>query len=228
MKVQRATTDHLPEKVSFPADGNLLFLEDGFQAAGGVVQSSLAVPENVHVVYVLNLMPSSSLHRTISLSLQQGASVELLGIIAGSSGAPIHLVLKEKHVGKGSMSSVRLRTLLQAGARLDVKGTLAIEKQASSSDAFLESRALLLGNGARASMTPSLEIEAQDVKAAHAAAAGPIDPEQLFYLGSRGVDPAAAQQLIVRGFVEDLLSKVPQREAQLDLRERWQNHLARL
>lgn len=228
MNIQRATTDALPEEISFPLAGDMLFLEDGFLGGGGVIQSSFTVPKGVHVTYVLSLMPSSALHRTLSVFLEQGASVNLLGIIAGRSDTPISLSLKECHIGKGSVSIVRLRSLLQAGAALDVKGTLAIQEGATTSDAFLESRALLLGKGAHATMTPSLEIEAQDVKAAHAAAAGPIDPEQVFYLCSRGIDPAVAQQMVVRGFVEDILVQVPQKEAQSNLSKRWQEYLTRL
>lgn len=54
---------------------------------------------------------------------------------------------------------------------------------------------------------PMLEIENQDVRCSHAATVGRIDAEKLFYLMSRGIDRAAAEQILIDGFVEPYLSK---------------------
>jgi len=67
----------------------------------------------------------------------------------------------------------------------------------------------VLTEGAGADSIPNLEIEANDVKCSHASAVGPIDEEQLYYLESRGVPPAEAERLIVLGFFDDVLDRLP-------------------
>lgn len=70
-------------------------------------------------------------------------------------------------------------------------------------------RNLLLRTGARADSVPNLEIETGDVtEAGHASATGRFDDEQLFYLESRGIAREQAQQLVVRGFLADVISRI--------------------
>ena len=56
---------------------------------------------------------------------------------------------------------------------------------------------------------PNLQIENNDVRCSHASAVGPIDPEQRFYLESRGAPPAEAERLIVAGFFEEVIAQLP-------------------
>ena len=67
----------------------------------------------------------------------------------------------------------------------------------------------MLTEGAGAESIPNLEIEANDVKCSHASAVGPIDEDQLYYLESRGVPPEDAERLIVLGFFDDVLERLP-------------------
>ena len=70
-------------------------------------------------------------------------------------------------------------------------------------------RNLVLSPDATAESVPNLEIENNDVRCSHASAIGPIDDEQLYYLESRGVPPDVAERLIVLGFFDDLLQRIP-------------------
>ena len=63
---------------------------------------------------------------------------------------------------------------------------------------------MLLDRGATANAKPELEIFADDVKCAHGATVGELDPNQLFYAESRGLDPASARALLLEGFVMGL------------------------
>jgi len=62
---------------------------------------------------------------------------------------------------------------------------------------------------AGAESIPNLEIEANDVRCSHASTIGPIDEDERYYLESRGVPPAVAERLIVEGFFEDVLARLP-------------------
>ena len=73
---------------------------------------------------------------------------------------------------------------------------------------------------------PSLEIDQPDCRrAAHASSVGPIDPNQLFYLESRGIDPRDARKFIVLGFLEPVVARIPREEERERLRdvleEKW-------
>jgi Fe-S cluster assembly protein SufD len=79
---------------------------------------------------------------------------------------------------------------------------------------------MLLDRGATANCKPELEIYADDVKCAHGASVGELDPNQLFYAMSRGLDPASAKALLLEGFVLQLWDDVPddaKREALVEI-----------
>jgi Fe-S cluster assembly protein SufD len=71
---------------------------------------------------------------------------------------------------------------------------------------------LLLDNSAEANSLPGLEILANDVKCSHGATTGQIDPEQLYYMRTRGISQSRARKLLVYGFFEEILESIPQCE----------------
>ena len=105
------------------------------------------------------------------------------------------------HSRPDTAKRLNIRAIVQNGADLTVTGMIHILPTAPRSDSFLDIRVLILDSNSRADVRPQLEIETNDVKASHAATIGPIDPEQLFYLQSRGLNYAQAQKLVVAGFL---------------------------
>ncbi len=85
---------------------------------------------------------------------------------------------------------------------------IKVDPGAQQTDAFQESRNLLLSPDAHADAIPGLEIVADDVRCTHAAAIAQIDRDQLFYLTSRGLDGAEAKALIIEGFLESLVERL--------------------
>ncbi|HEX5591197.1 MAG TPA: SufD family Fe-S cluster assembly protein, partial [Candidatus Limnocylindrales bacterium] len=114
---------------------------------------------------------------------------------------------------------------LSKGALLDqgrsyMKGLITIERSAVGTDSFLGEFGMNLSRAARAVAIPSLEIDQPDCRrAAHSSSVGPIDPNQLFYLESRGIAPDEARKFIVLGFLEPVVARVPLDSAQERLRE---------
>ena len=94
------------------------------------------------------------------------------------------------------------------GATAVWRGMIKVDPGAQQTDAFQESRNLLLSTEAHADAIPGLEIEANDVRCTHAAAVAQIDREQLFYLTSRGLDDDVAKGLIIEGFLESLVERL--------------------
>ena len=88
-------------------------------------------------------------------------------------------------------------------ARGVFRGHIVVEREGQGTDGHQLNRALMLSDKAEIDSKPVLEIYADDVKCSHGATAGDIDPEQLFYLRSRGMPAAAARRLLVRGFLAE-------------------------
>ena len=87
-------------------------------------------------------------------------------------------------------------------------GRIVVRPGAQQTDAQQQSRNLLLSERARVDTKPQLEIHADDVKCAHGAAIGQLDPEEIFYLQSRGLSPVLARNLLTYGFASDLLGRL--------------------
>ena len=85
---------------------------------------------------------------------------------------------------------------------------IRVDPGAQRTDAFQESRNLLLSDGAHADAIPGLEIEANDVRCTHAATVARLDAEQIFYLMSRGLTRAEAEHLLVGGFLEVIAGRL--------------------
>jgi Fe-S cluster assembly protein SufD len=92
-------------------------------------------------------------------------------------------------------------------------GLIHIGKRASGVNAFQTNRNVKLSEHAWAESVPNLEIENNDVRCSHASAVGPVDEQQRFYLESRGVRPDVAEQLIVLGFLDEVLDDFPIKDA---------------
>ena len=98
----------------------------------------------------------------------------------------------------------------RAGAHTVWVGDVLIRKQAEGIDTYESNRNLVLTDGCRADSVPNLEIETGEIQGAgHASATGRFDDEQLFYLRSRGIPYEEARRLVVRGFFDELLQRVP-------------------
>ena len=106
------------------------------------------------------------------------------------------------------MSDLLVKGALRDEAVSVYSGLIKIRKDAQHSDAYQANRNLLLSPTAKADSIPKLEIEANDVRCTHGATSARIDAEQEFYLESRGIKPAQAQELLVFGFFEEVLGKI--------------------
>jgi Fe-S cluster assembly protein SufD len=139
----------------------------------------------------------------------KGASGEMLAVYFGE-GTQMHDVRTlQDHVAPNTTSNLLFKGVVQGTSHAVWSGLIHIGKEAAGVNAFQTNRNVKLSDGAWAESVPNLEIENNDVHCSHASAVGPVDPDSLFYLESRGVPPAAAERLIVMGFFEEVLQKLP-------------------
>lgn len=106
------------------------------------------------------------------------------------------------HDAPRTISRVSTRGVVDKKEASVAEATVVMPKHAQLSDSVVSQRFLLLDESAKADAKPCLEIEADEVKAAHAATVSPIDENMLFYLTSRGLPRDAAKALIIDGFLQ--------------------------
>jgi Fe-S cluster assembly protein SufD len=92
-------------------------------------------------------------------------------------------------------------------------------------DAYQTNNNLILNKGARADSMPSLIINADELACSHGATMGNLDPEQIYYLRSRGIGEALARQMLVVGFFEEIVKRVPNEAIQERLHELIEENL---
>lgn len=143
-----------------------------------------------------------------------GSSVKVLCVFYGKHNA-FHLKTEVIHRAQDTFSRTLARGVLDGDATSNYEGLVVIEKGAKNADTDLSERVILLSPQARAKAIPRLEVLENEVKAGHGATVGKIDEDQLFYLASRGLARDDAKKLIVRGFLEALVSEFPAKEAEI-------------
>jgi Fe-S cluster assembly protein SufD len=98
--------------------------------------------------------------------------------------------------------------VLEASARSVFTGRIIVRPGAQRTDSKQTNNNLLLSSEARADSQPQLEIHADDVKCTHGSTTGPLDPRQLFYARSRGLDADEARRLLAYGFAAEILRRM--------------------
>ena len=144
-----------------------------------------------------------------NLLVEPGANVHFIAAFFGS---------QDQHL---DMTTAALHDAPHTSSQLDIKGALNdhayaanyaitnIGHDAPNSSGHQHQETLLLSNKARADAIPKLDVENNEVSASHGATVGQVDPDQLFYLRSRGFEELPAKRLIVEGFFDPLLARIP-------------------
>ena len=129
----------------------------------------------------------------------EGAEARVTGAYATHGRQHIDFDTTQEHAAPNTTSDLAFRGVLQGRSTAVWKGNIIVDPGAQKTDAFQESRNLLLSKRAHADAIPGLEIQANDVRCTHAAAVAQVDPEQLFYLRSRGLPRRGRQAAGDRG-----------------------------
>ena len=137
-----------------------------------------------------------------------GSSARVTGAYAGNGSQHLDFDTTQEHAAANTTSDLAFRGVLEESATAVWRGMIRVDPGAQQTDAFQESRNLLLSKSAHADAIPGLEIEANDVRCTHAAAVAQIDAEQLHYLRSHGLPDEQAKRLIIEGFLEALVERL--------------------
>jgi len=116
---------------------------------------------------------------------------------------------QQNHLAPNTTSDLLFKGALLEQSRSVWQGMIYVAPEAQKTDGYQANRNMVLSREARADSIPGLEILADDVRCTHGATVGKIDPNELFYLQSRGIPPKDAERLIVEGFFEPILQRIP-------------------
>ncbi len=114
-----------------------------------------------------------------------------------------------RHASSGTKGNILVKGVVKDSASAKLDGMIKIEKDGGGAESFLSEHVILLNPGAHASANPELEIENNDVSSRHAASVSQIDEEKIFYLCSRGLRREEARKMIIEGFLEAAIGRVP-------------------
>lgn len=128
----------------------------------------------------------------------------------------------QQHSSHHTYSNLLYKGAVKDEAHSVYQGIIAAGRGAIKVDAYQMNKNLVLSPNARADSLPGLEIDADDLKCSHGSTIGTLDPDQLFYLMSRGLSRSEARQMLVNAFFEEVIERVPYEFMQ----ERIRHHVA--
>jgi Fe-S cluster assembly protein SufD len=137
---------------------------------------------------------------------QPGASLDSYSLLMGHADRHVDCVNIVTHAAPNTRSRQTARAIAGDVSRVIFNSKVIVNAGAAGSDSQQSCRGLLLSPSAEIDTRPQLEIHADEVKCAHGATTGRLDPDMLFYLLSRGLDRETAQSLLVFAFLADVLT----------------------
>jgi Fe-S cluster assembly protein SufD len=126
---------------------------------------------------------------------------------------------QQNHFAPSTTSDLLYKGALKGNSRSVWQGMIYVAPGAQKTDGYQANRNLVLSKQARADSIPGLEIMADDVRCTHGATVGKIDANELFYLRSRGIKLPDAERLVVEGFFDPIMQRIPFKGVQDRLRQ---------
>ena len=169
--------------------------------------------QNASIDWAIGVMNEGNVVADFDSDLVGNGSHADLKVVALSSGRQVQGIdTRVTNFGCNSIGNILQHGVILEKGTLTFNGIGHIIKGAKGADAQQESRVLMLSDQARSDANPILLIEENDVTAGHAASIGQVDPEDMYYLMSRGLDKHTAERLVVRGFLGSVIVEIPVKE----------------
>ncbi|MCG1146111.1 Fe-S cluster assembly protein SufD [Staphylococcus epidermidis] len=197
--------------------GSVDYLDKGF--TGHIIRRGSA-DADASINWALGLMNEGSqiIDNTTNLNGDRSTSA-LKSVVVGTGDQKINLTSKIVQYGKETDGYILKHGVMKENASSVFNGIGYIKHGGTKSIANQESRVLMLSENTRGDANPILLIDEDDVEAGHAASVGRVDPEQLYYLMSRGISRAEAERLVIHGFLDPVVRELPIDDVKRQLRE---------
>ena len=197
--------------------GSVDYLDKGF--TGHIIRRGTTAAD-ASINWALGLMNEGSqiIDNTTNLIGDRSTS-ELKSVVVGTGDQKINLTSKIVQYGKETNGYILKHGVMRENASSVFNGIGYIKHGGTKSISNQESRVLMLSENARGDANPILLIDEDDVEAGHAASVGRVDPEQLYYLMSRGISQKEAERLVIHGFLDPVVRELPIEDVKRQLRE---------
>ena len=116
------------------------------------------------------------------------------------------------HLTENTKSYQLIKSVLENGSKAVYQGKIFVNSEAQKTDGYQLSKAILLDKTTEFNAKPELEIYADDVKCSHGSASGSLNENSIFYLMTRGLNYKEAKELLINGFLLDVIEKITDRE----------------
>ena len=176
----------------------------------------------------LHLGGRQARHESLSQLQAPGGLSEMLALTIADNTQEFDQRTLQIHQAANTKSDLLYKNALRDKTRTIFSGLIVVDPDAQKTDAYQSNRNLMLSDDAEANSLPGLEIQANDVRCTHGATSSRIDPEQEFYLQSRGIAKAAADELLTFGFFEEVLARLDHEAVRDALRELIKTKFKRL
>ena len=139
----------------------------------------------------------------------EGATGRMSGFYFADGNQHLDHDTQQNHLAPHTTSDLLFKGALKGASRSVWQGMIYVAPQAQKTDGYQANRNLILSPEARADSIPGLEILADDVRCTHGATVGKLEQEPLFYLKSRGIPDREAERLMVEGFFDPIMQRIP-------------------
>ena len=186
------------------------------------IDTDTQVPVMRDTRFVLDLshMETDKKYMVNLLFEKEGVEAELIVLYKLERGDKLNLTTIVTHKVPRTSCLTKVKGVLLDGSESVYVGKIVIEKPAQLTSSFLKDNVLVIGDNVINNSSPNLQIDANDVKASHGATTGRVSEDEVFYLTSRGLGRREAEDLIIQGFFEELLSTISDKSIRNKLYER--------
>ncbi|MDF9392185.1 MULTISPECIES: Fe-S cluster assembly protein SufD [Methylococcus] len=157
-----------------------------------------------HTLSLGGLLVRNEVHAGLACAAQ----TEMNGLFLSENRQHVDNHVRVDHDEPHGTSRVTYRGILEDRSRGVFQGRIVVHPDAQKTDAEMNNRNLLLSADAEIDSKPQLEIHADDVKCAHGVTIGQLDPDSVFYLESRGIDAAAAREMLTFAFAAEIVERM--------------------
>jgi Fe-S cluster assembly protein SufD len=139
----------------------------------------------------------------------EGATGRMSGFYFTDGSQHLDHDTQQNHLAPHTTSDLLFKGALKDKSRSVWQGMIYVAPGAQKTDGYQANRNLVLSEAARADSIPGLEILADDVRCTHGATVGKLEQEPMFYLESRGIPPKDAERILVEGFFDPIMQRIP-------------------
>lgn len=144
-----------------------------------------------------------------SVLVGESSRSESLGIVMAGKGQNQDVGSKAIHIGRNSSSMIKSKSISKNGGISSYRGLVKVHKMAKGVKSSVECDALMVDDKSFSNTYPIMEVSSCDAQVGHEARVGKISDKEIFYLMSRGVSEEQAKQMIVSGFINPVMKKLP-------------------